>query len=104
LDKHKIEHGKREHDFWLEIGESDYSSFKFFIKKQTLVWFRCDNHLCNSFSILCTKIYPDYQQGDLTQFHRLFTQIYNEIMEYEIVAYTINDFREYMEYPKNDIW
>lgn len=29
-------------------------------------------------------IYPEYVEGDLTQFHALFTQAYNEIMSYPI--------------------
>lgn len=33
--------------------------------------------------IICT-IYPEYVQGDLTQFHVLFTEVYNEIMSYPI--------------------
>ena len=84
LDKYGIEYGKRENDIWLDIGKHDYCSFKFYNTKKTLVWVICDNYLFNSFSVLCGRIYPEYVEGNLTQFHELFTQVYNEIMSYPI--------------------
>ena len=81
---HGVEYGKRKNDIWLNIGDLDYCSFKFYTSKKTLVWTICDNYLFNSFSVLCERIYPEYTGGDLTQFHVLFTEVYNEIMGYEI--------------------
>lgn len=37
-----------------------------------------------AFHELVMHLYPDYVQGNLTQFHELFTQVYNEIMSYSI--------------------
>lgn len=37
------------------------------------------------FANLLQDIYKHYTKGDLTQFHVLFTQVYNEIMGYPII-------------------
>jgi hypothetical protein len=64
-------------------SEFGYDEISFF-ESGLLCWKVIDNGYMNFFDTLLTQIYPDYQQGDLTQFHVLFTQVYNEIMGYEI--------------------
>jgi len=97
LDKHQDTH-KLVHDrldsCTLTIKE-DYQGYKYkwiiFIRfhgNGFLYWgsgsFTPYATAIDDFTTLLAIIYPDYVQGDLTQFHVLFTQVYNEIMGYEI--------------------
>jgi hypothetical protein len=80
LDKRDLKHGKNNRCVWF----GDYYTILFSSESGLMRWHRYESSYVNVFDWLFTFIDYDYVQGDLTQFHVLFTQVYNEIMSYSI--------------------
>ncbi len=78
LDKHEVSYLKL-NDF-IYVNSIIYPVFNC---RGYLYW-TAIKHGFGDFNKLLTQIYLEYVQGDLTQFHVLFTEVYNEIMSYPI--------------------
>lgn len=109
LDKHGIEYEVNENEpmypthsgydynnyeiqLWQKKGDGfdvfNFGEYKYYDYKGSYTYDGSGDHRYSpieSFTrLFCEYIFLDYVQGDLTQFHVLFTQVYNEIMSYPI--------------------
>jgi hypothetical protein len=87
LRNHNVRHLKDNN--FISVGSlynRFYHNILITLKKDSgyLYWADVNNSYFTDINQLLTELYPKYVQGDLTQFHVLFTQVYNEIMSYPI--------------------